>query len=46
MLDANLKKQLDTYLQNIKTPIELSVSVDESSMSWRRKSLRCRRTSA
>jgi alkyl hydroperoxide reductase subunit F len=30
MLDANLKKQLDTYLQNIKTPIELSVSVDES----------------
>ncbi|WP_022963866.1 alkyl hydroperoxide reductase subunit F [Halopseudomonas pelagia] len=33
MLDANLKKQLDTYLQNIVTPIELSVSVDESPKS-------------
>ena len=30
MLDANLKKQLDTYLQNIVKPIELSVSVDDS----------------
>tara|TARA_R110000796_G_scaffold127333_4_gene242582 strand:- start:46372 stop:47985 length:1614 start_codon:yes stop_codon:yes gene_type:complete len=33
MLDANLKKQLDTYLQNIVTPIELSVSVDDSPKS-------------
>lgn len=30
MLDANLKKQLDTYLQNIAKPIEISVSVDDS----------------
>ena len=30
MLDANLKKQLDTYLQHIVNPIEISVSVDES----------------
>lgn len=30
MLDANLKKQLDTYLQNIVNPIEISVSVDDS----------------
>src|SRR5690554_2081353 len=30
MLDANLKKQLDTYLQNIVKPIEISVSVDDS----------------
>ncbi|WP_242523826.1 alkyl hydroperoxide reductase subunit F [Microbulbifer salipaludis] len=30
MLDANVKKQLDTYLQNIVTPIEISVSVDSS----------------
>ena len=30
MLDANLKKQLDTYLQNIVNPIELSVSIDDS----------------
>ncbi len=30
MLDANLKKQLDTYLQNIVKPIELSVSIDDS----------------
>ncbi|MFN3580440.1 MAG: alkyl hydroperoxide reductase subunit F [Pseudomonas sp.] len=33
MLDANLKKQLDTYLQNIVNPIELSVSVDDSPKS-------------
>ncbi|MFA5678167.1 MAG: alkyl hydroperoxide reductase subunit F [Pseudomonas sp.] len=30
MLDANLKKQLDTYLQNIVKPIEISVSADDS----------------
>src|SRR5690554_6606351 len=30
MLDANLKKQLDTYLQNIAKLIEVSVSVDDS----------------
>ncbi|MFZ2288690.1 MAG: alkyl hydroperoxide reductase subunit F [Halopseudomonas yangmingensis] len=30
MLDANLKKQLDTYLQHIVKPIEISVSVDDS----------------
>ena len=29
MLDANLKKQLDTYLENIVKPIEISVSVDD-----------------
>ncbi|KAA0876506.1 alkyl hydroperoxide reductase subunit F [Nitrincola tapanii] len=33
MLDANLKKQLDTYLQNIVNPIELSVSMDDSAKS-------------
>ncbi|WP_339898929.1 alkyl hydroperoxide reductase subunit F [uncultured Gilvimarinus sp.] len=31
MLDANVKQQLDTYLQNIVKPIELSVSSDNSS---------------
>ncbi|MEB3735392.1 thioredoxin family protein [Halopseudomonas pachastrellae] len=30
MLDANLKKQLDTYLQHIVNPIEVSVSTDDS----------------
>ncbi|WP_231757115.1 alkyl hydroperoxide reductase subunit F [Microbulbifer elongatus] len=30
MLDANVKKQLDTYLQNIVTPIQISVSADSS----------------
>ncbi len=30
MLDANLKQQLDAYLQNIVTPIELIVSSDDS----------------
>jgi NADH-dependent peroxiredoxin subunit F len=33
MLDANLKKQLDTYLQNIVSPIEISVSGDDSPKS-------------
>ncbi|MBB5210652.1 alkyl hydroperoxide reductase subunit F [Microbulbifer hydrolyticus] len=30
MLDANVKKQLDTYLQNIINPIEISVSANSS----------------
>lgn len=30
MLDATLKKQLDTYLQHIVNPIEVSVSTDDS----------------
>lgn len=30
MLDANLKNQLQTYLQNLKRPVELVVSADES----------------
>ncbi|RAU18369.1 alkyl hydroperoxide reductase subunit F [Nitrincola tibetensis] len=33
MLDANLKKQLDTYLQNIVNPIEIIVSTDDSAKS-------------
>ncbi|WP_444886591.1 alkyl hydroperoxide reductase subunit F [Microbulbifer sp. JMSA008] len=33
MLDANLKKQLDTYLQNIVNPIEIRVSTDNSDKS-------------
>jgi alkyl hydroperoxide reductase subunit F len=33
MLDANLKKQLDTYLQNIVKPIEIRVSTDNSEKS-------------
>ncbi|QSX34417.1 alkyl hydroperoxide reductase subunit F [Shewanella avicenniae] len=33
MLDANLKQQLDTYLQYIKQPIEVSVSGDDSAKS-------------
>ncbi|WP_406664551.1 alkyl hydroperoxide reductase subunit F [Gallaecimonas sp. GXIMD1310] len=33
MLDANLKQQLDSYLQNIKQPITLSVSSDNSAKS-------------
>ncbi len=30
MLDANLKIQLATYLQHIVTPVELSLSLDDS----------------
>ncbi|MCL2912566.1 alkyl hydroperoxide reductase subunit F [Shewanella corallii] len=30
MLDANLKNQLQTYLQNLKSPVELIVSADAS----------------
>ncbi|MCO1334403.1 alkyl hydroperoxide reductase subunit F [Microbulbifer sp. OS29] len=33
MLDANLKKQLDTYLQNIVKPIEIRVSTNSSEKS-------------
>ena len=33
MLDANLKQQLDTYLQNIVSPIEISVSGDQNPKS-------------
>ncbi|WP_250464098.1 alkyl hydroperoxide reductase subunit F [Microbulbifer litoralis] len=33
MLDANLKQQLDTYLRNIKEPIEIRVSGDDSPKS-------------
>ncbi|MDV2964024.1 alkyl hydroperoxide reductase subunit F [Shewanella algae] len=33
MLDANLKNQLQTYLQNLKQPVELVVSADESPKS-------------
>ncbi|WP_417616396.1 alkyl hydroperoxide reductase subunit F [Oceanisphaera sp.] len=33
MLDANLKQQLDTYLQNIVSPIEISVSGDNTAKS-------------
>ncbi|MBR9856520.1 MAG: alkyl hydroperoxide reductase subunit F [Gammaproteobacteria bacterium] len=33
MLDANLKQQLDTYLQNIVSPIEISVSGDHGPKS-------------
>lgn len=29
MLDANVKNQLTTYLQNLKRPVELVVSADE-----------------
>ncbi|MFV8783046.1 alkyl hydroperoxide reductase subunit F [Microbulbifer sp. SA54] len=39
MLDANVKKQLDTYLQNIVTPIEISVSADSSAKSAELSSL-------
>ena len=30
MLDANVKNQLKTYLQNLKRPVELVVSADDS----------------
>lgn len=33
MLDATLKQQLDTYLQKIVTPIEVSVSTDDTAKS-------------
>ncbi|MGL4476536.1 MAG: alkyl hydroperoxide reductase subunit F [Shewanella sp.] len=33
MLDANLKQQLQTYLQNLKRPVELLVSADDAPKS-------------
>ncbi|WP_333608378.1 alkyl hydroperoxide reductase subunit F [Arsukibacterium sp.] len=33
MLDTNLKQQLQTYLQNLKTEVELVVSLDDSAKS-------------
>ncbi|WP_341939130.1 alkyl hydroperoxide reductase subunit F [Marinimicrobium sp. C2-29] len=39
MLDANLKKQLDTYLQNIVKPIEIRVSGNDSDKSNELQSL-------
>ncbi|WP_027330114.1 alkyl hydroperoxide reductase subunit F [Marinimicrobium agarilyticum] len=39
MLDANLKQQLDTYLQKIVNPIEIRVSGNESSKSSELESL-------
>ncbi|WP_193165509.1 alkyl hydroperoxide reductase subunit F [Microbulbifer hainanensis] len=39
MLDANLKQQLDTYLQNIVEPIEIRVSGDNSPKSTELESL-------
>lgn len=39
MLDANLKNQLQTYLQNLKRPVELVVSADETKKSLELKSL-------
>lgn len=33
MLDVNIKKQLDTYLQNIVNPIEITVSVNATAKS-------------
>jgi alkyl hydroperoxide reductase subunit F len=40
MLDANLTKQLDTYLQNIVRPIEISVSVDEVTQADKSRGMR------
>ncbi|GAA3699033.1 alkyl hydroperoxide reductase subunit F [Oceanisphaera sediminis] len=39
MLDANLKQQLDTYLQNIVSPIEISVSGGNTAKSTELKAL-------
>ena len=39
MLDANLKNQLKTYLQNLKRPVELVVSADDSPKALELKSL-------
>ena len=33
MLDSNLKAQLKTYLQSLKTPVELTISLDGSDKS-------------
>ncbi len=39
MLDANVKSQLTTYLKNLKRPVEIVVSVDESPKAQELKSL-------
>lgn len=39
MLDTNLKNQLKTYLQNLKRPVELAVSADDSPKALELKSL-------
>ncbi|ABZ75375.1 FAD-dependent pyridine nucleotide-disulphide oxidoreductase [Shewanella halifaxensis HAW-EB4] len=39
MLDANVKNQLSTYLQNLKHPVELVVSIDDSKKAQELKSL-------
>lgn len=39
MLDTNLKNQLKTYLQNLKRPVELVVSADDSPKALELKSL-------
>ncbi|ABE56289.1 FAD-dependent pyridine nucleotide-disulphide oxidoreductase [Shewanella denitrificans OS217] len=39
MLDANVKNQLKTYLQNLKRPVELVVSADDSKKSQELTSL-------
>lgn len=39
MLDANLKNTLRSYLQNLKTPVELSLSVDQSEKGQELKAL-------
>ncbi|MGL5390901.1 MAG: alkyl hydroperoxide reductase subunit F, partial [Shewanella sp.] len=39
MLDTNLKTQLQTYLQNLKRPVDLVVSADENKKSQELKSL-------
>ncbi|WP_110457231.1 alkyl hydroperoxide reductase subunit F [Shewanella algidipiscicola] len=39
MLDANVKNQLTTYLQNLKRPVELVVSADNSPKALELKSL-------
>jgi alkyl hydroperoxide reductase subunit F len=39
MLDANVKNQLKTYLQNLKRPVELVVSADDSKKSQELASL-------
>lgn len=39
MLDANMKQQLEAYLQNLKTPVEIIVSLDDSKKSQELNSL-------
>ncbi|WP_422472680.1 alkyl hydroperoxide reductase subunit F [Endozoicomonas sp. ALB032] len=39
MLDANIKKQLEAYFQNLKKPVEIVVSLDDSAKSQEMASL-------